>query len=308
MHSVTKYTPFELMFGRQMTTFDDWSSTDVITEEDMAAAIYSRSCEIRKMIEVTHSQSIEYVDDAKEKQVIKQNKAQKTSNESLKEGSQVYITTVGFHDKLWERYKGPFTIVRQARSGNYIVKNVLGDEIADSFPRERLKPVSVVIKEKFLRFEKILDHRVNNKGVTEYLVKWQSGLEPNSWEPAENFADPEWIAKYWKGKNGKQEATAKKPAVRGKTVEEKRKPGRPKKINLTLILFLIFFLNFFPIGLVSGYAVQDRFQYCNEIRSFDSVQQIVNLESECDQFKGVDTSIIHPRGQVKDVRGTYDRI
>ena len=96
--------------------------------------------------------------------------------------------------------------------------------------------------------------------------------------------------------------------MRGKTVEEKRKPGRPKKINLTLILFLIFFLNFFPIGLVSGYAVQDRFQYCNEIRSFDSAQQIVNLESECDQFKGVDTSIIHPRGQVKDVRGTYDRI
>ena len=156
VHSVTKCTPFELMFGRQMTTFDVWSSTDVITEEDMAAAIYSRSCEIRKMIEVTQSQSIEYVDDAKEKQVIKQNKAQKTSNESLKEGSQVYITTVGFHDKLWERYKGPFTIVRQARSGNYIVKNVLGDEIADSFPRERLKPVSVVIKEKFLRFEKSL--------------------------------------------------------------------------------------------------------------------------------------------------------
>lgn len=138
--------------------------------------------------------------------MIKQNKAQKTSSENLKVGSQVYVTTVGLHDKLWERYKGPFTIVRQARSGNYVVKNVLGKEIADSFPRERLKPVSTVLKEKFLKFEKILDHRVSDKGVTEYLVKWQSGLEPDSWEPAENFADPEWIAKYWRSKGKEKEA------------------------------------------------------------------------------------------------------
>lgn len=102
IHSVTKYTPFELMFGRQMITFENWSNAEVFTEEDIAAAVRNRSCEIRKMVDTTHAQSIEHVDEAKEKQVIKQNKAQKTSSENLKVGSQVYVTTVGLHDKLWE--------------------------------------------------------------------------------------------------------------------------------------------------------------------------------------------------------------
>jgi hypothetical protein len=256
------------MFGRQMTTFEDWTTEESFKEEDITAAVYNRSCEIRTMIDTTHAQSIGYVDEAKEKQVAKQNKAQKTSSESsLKIGSHVYITTVGLHDKLWEKYKGPFTIIRQARSGNYVVKNVLGEEIADSFPRERLKPVSTVMKERFLKFDRILDHRVSNKGVMEYLVKWQSGLEPDSWEPAENFADPEWIAKYWKDRKDKE--------GKEKRVEEreKRKPGRPKKINYTLILAVLFFLNLFPIMLAAGYAIEDTFWYCNEIivRGFDTI-------------------------------------
>ena len=109
----------------------------------------------------------------------------------LQPGTQVYISSVGLHDKLWEKYKGPFTINRQARSSNYVVKNVLGEEIADSFPRERIKLVKTANEEKYLKFEKILDHRVSDKGVTEYLIRWKSGLEADSWEPAENFADPE---------------------------------------------------------------------------------------------------------------------
>ena len=77
-----------------MTTFENWSNAEVFTEEDIAAAVHNRSCEIRKMVDTTHPQSIEHLDEAKEKQVIKQNKAQKTSSESLKVGSQVYVTGI----------------------------------------------------------------------------------------------------------------------------------------------------------------------------------------------------------------------
>jgi len=48
VHSVTKFTPFELMFGRKMNGFEDWSSSN---ENDESEAIVARSQEIKNMIE-----------------------------------------------------------------------------------------------------------------------------------------------------------------------------------------------------------------------------------------------------------------
>lgn len=63
------------------------------------------------------------------------------------------------------------------------------------------------------------------------------------------------------------------------------------------------------MALVSGFGIRDRFQYCNEIRSFDSSKQIVNLETECNQYKSIDLSYVNPiRGKIKDVIGTYENI
>lgn len=286
VHSSTNFTPFELMFGRKMFGFEDYSVTKSFKDNNLEEAVYNRSLEIRKMFDVVHQKAITNIDVSKERQVKTQNKANRTSSIVLQPGAEVYISSVGLHDKLWEKYKGPFTIVRQTKSGNYLVKNVLGEEIADSFPRERLKPVSKIEREKYHRFEKILDHRVNDKGVTEYLVRWNSGLEPDSWEPAENFADPEWISKYWKNKKSSKVQEEKQSAT---MKSKKRGPGRPRKVlkvNNALLLAMIIVA--WLISSSSGEVIEDNFHYCYEVKEIDESSKLVSLETDCDKYKAID--------------------
>ena len=45
--------------------------------------------------------------------------------------------------------------------------------------------------------DKILDLRRNNKGVSEYLIKWKGwGAQHNSWEPRENIMDDALIGEF----------------------------------------------------------------------------------------------------------------
>ena len=55
IHSVTNFTPFELMFGRKMNQFEDWSSSN----DDEVAAILNRSREIKELFENTHEEARE---------------------------------------------------------------------------------------------------------------------------------------------------------------------------------------------------------------------------------------------------------
>lgn len=125
IHSSTNFTPYELVFGRSLNSFTDYSTEFANSQVDESEDIYRRSVEIRRLSK-THEIASENIAKNKERQKRTQNKQMKTSEENLEVGSDVYISTVGLHDKLHERYKGPFTIVRQTTSGNYIVKNILG--------------------------------------------------------------------------------------------------------------------------------------------------------------------------------------
>lgn len=122
--------------------------------------------------------------------------------------------------------------------------------------------------------------------MTEYLIRWSSGLEPDSWEPAENFADPEWISKYWKAKKGKN----KKDNKVQDTQQQKTKKRGPRKLipvtNTTLLAMLTIFLWL----LSNAYAdiIQDNFHYCYEIDKVKEDTKIANLESNCDKYKPID--------------------
>ena len=84
-------------------------------------AVFKRSMEIRLLVDKKQMEAKENV----KKNKMKQIKTQETAKLKLDIGSQVYISTVGMNDKLYNRYRGPFTIVRISRSGNYVIKNVL---------------------------------------------------------------------------------------------------------------------------------------------------------------------------------------
>lgn len=100
VHTSTNFTPFELMFGRQMFGFKDYKGTELIGNSDLTEAVYNRSLEIRKMVENIHQKAISNIDISKERQVKIQNNANKTSEKVLQPGIEVYISSVGLHDKL----------------------------------------------------------------------------------------------------------------------------------------------------------------------------------------------------------------
>lgn len=74
IHSATGFTPFELMFGRQMKTFVNWNS-----KPNEVDSLLKRTDKIRNMFENTLPKAIENVQKGKEKQKIIQNKANNVS-------------------------------------------------------------------------------------------------------------------------------------------------------------------------------------------------------------------------------------
>ena len=272
INSSTGFTPFELMFGRKMNGFDDYSNIKISV--DVEQDLWARFLEIRKLFEETHEMVLTNINKMKERQMLTQNKEHNIIAEKLEIGDKMYISTVGMHDKLYDRYKGPFIIERIASGGNYIVKNVLGEVLHGSFPRERLKVVTEkeeLDKAKYHEYDEIIGDRINDQGGVEYLVKWKNGLSADTWEPVENFVDFEEINVYLRKKN-----------ELGKPVRKRR--GRPSKNTLNLVSVILVF--FWIIGNVYSGSLLGDFNYCEIIKEIGVGTQIVNSEIGCSGVDG----------------------
>jgi hypothetical protein len=274
-HTTTGFSPYRLFFGREMNSFKDYRNTDdKVNDEE---AIYNRTLEIQKQV-TEQEEALRNTAKAKERQMKSQNSSNRTAQKPLQPGSHVYISSVGMHHKLFDKYKGPFIIVRQSKSGNYVVKDALNQELPDSFPRERLKVVTAIEEEKEPQysFERILDDRINSSGGREYLIQWKSGFEPPTWEPAENIVDPDFINQYHKSKGG-----TSKPAP--------KKRGRPAKVKLNFLLsafiFSIFILRAFS-------QIRDDFYYCDEVKTITPQTKVFDLWDKCEHTRN-DVSIAH---------------
>jgi hypothetical protein len=106
-------------------------------------------------------------------------------------------------NKFEPKYIGPYTVVRRAHNGAYVLKDMTGDVLDRHVPADQLKLISKQRRrrdenEPMWEVKEILNHR-GTPGAYEYYVDWKDyGEEARSWEPQSGFQDTKVIQEYWR--------------------------------------------------------------------------------------------------------------
>ena len=271
-HSTTGFTPFELMFGRKMNSFSDWRDEDEAISEH---SVQLRAEEIKRMIETHHATAKNNIEKRQVHQKASQNTQHRITMDVVPIGTKVYISTTGMHNKLYPKYRGPFTVVEYTEGGNYIVENKLKERLEDSFPLQRLKIVNDFEKEQetsdnFVRVEKIVDSRPIGNSEYEYLVKYEGYPESeNEWVRKEDFTDTDMLNSYW---------------MKEKGLTEKKKRGRPRKIRPSNLIYASLIL-FLLVKGIAGIVIKDDFYMCSGNHDTLWSTPFVNVEESCGHLK-----------------------
>ena len=122
---------------------------------------------------------------------------------SIPSGAIVMLVDQLRKDKFEPKYVGPYTVLRRARNGAYVLKDATGDLLDRHVPPDQLKLISRTARstprsKTIYEIESMTDHR-GVPGNYEYFVKWKNyDSSQNTWEPASSFLDDAVIRKYWK--------------------------------------------------------------------------------------------------------------
>ena len=238
IHSSSGFTPFQLMFGREMNMFEDYKTlTDTPIEK--------RSKEIKELLEETHPKTIEKLKSKQEQQKEQQNVRNKLEDEKLKIGQTVTIKSLKIQSKLQPNYHGIYKIDEITAKGNYYLINEKNERLKQSYPRSRLKVIEVnkdLENEKHFEVEAIRDVR-KRRNKYEYLVKWKDYPENDcTWEPEEHFDTTEIIEEFWANKH---------------SINMTYTP-----MNWLWKSIFMFMIIFSCINNSTAFKVKDKFKYC----------------------------------------------
>jgi hypothetical protein len=109
-------------------------------------------------------------------------------------------------NKFEPKYIGPYTVVRRARNGAYVLKDQTGDILDRHVPADQLKFLTKRAPKKILseasqevyEVDHIVDHR-GDPGHYEFLTRWKGyAADDDTWVLQADFQDDAIIREYWR--------------------------------------------------------------------------------------------------------------
>lgn len=186
-HSITKFPPFSLMFGRTMLLPIEWHQ-DKDTTEDLC--IFNRSLELKKLFEEDIKSAKKNIESAQEVQKVVQDRRNNIEHNTLKKGTNVMVRVPlkKIQGKMQPKAHGPYKIDGTTRNDNYWLKNYDGKRLQTAYPRDRLQVVDDNVDgDEHVEVEKIINHRIK-RNKYEYLVKWRNFPDShNEWLDESRF-------------------------------------------------------------------------------------------------------------------------
>ena len=256
INTATGFTPFELMFGRQMNTFDDYTTINDDLDD--------RMIEIKQMIEGVHPKVVERIKERQEKQTMYQDRRHTVEDERLKIGDKVTIKSLKIQGKMQPNFHGIFKLNGFTRTGNYYLENSENQLLKQSYPRSRLKLISSEAEERYANMEKILNSRkINNQ--FQYLVKWKDLDEKEAtWENEENFDSTELIEDYWAENHEPEIIELNLVQITNEQKREYKKDNLKMQIPLLNMLqhIMTIVVLFILIKPNNAFVLEENFKYC----------------------------------------------
>jgi hypothetical protein len=100
IHSISKYSPFKVLFGRSMNHFCDRK-----TDENL----YKRSLELKQMLQLFQPAALENIVKHHPAQIKAQESQHTIVSDAMAVGTTVFVKIEGILGKLEPRFRGPYT-------------------------------------------------------------------------------------------------------------------------------------------------------------------------------------------------------
>jgi transposase InsO family protein len=208
--TLTGSSPYALMFGRRMNQLTDYSNSNSVTDrqslsEDANLRHVSadewkeHQMKVISLVFPAISDRVRFLQ-AQMKRTLNKHRRQ-LLGKSIPAGAVVMLRDPHRRDKFEPKYIGPYSVIRRAQNGGYVLRDATGDILDRHVPPDQIKIVSkqpLPNAEDVYVVRSILDHR-GEPGSYEYLVDWK-GYKERTWEPEEHFDDYDVIKHYWESK------------------------------------------------------------------------------------------------------------